>query len=78
MFLLKDTTQWRRWGSNPRPFSLESNTLPLSHRTPAKLCGFSLPLKIYFAMENNADPDEMPHLVLTVSQLSIYFPVNNG
>ena len=20
MFFLKDTTQWRRWGSNPRPF----------------------------------------------------------
>ena len=31
MFLLKDTTQWRRWGSNPRPFGLESSTLPLSH-----------------------------------------------
>ena len=34
MFLLKDTTQWRRWGSNPRPFGLESSTLPLSHYTP--------------------------------------------
>ena len=31
MFLLKDTIQWRRWGSNPRPFCLESSTLPLSH-----------------------------------------------
>ena len=30
MFLLKDTTQWRRWGSNPRPFGIESSTLPLS------------------------------------------------
>ena len=30
MFLLKDTTHWRRWGSNPRPFGLESSTLPLS------------------------------------------------
>ena len=28
MFLLKNTTQWRRWGSNPRPFGLESSTLP--------------------------------------------------
>ena len=28
--LLKDTTQWRQWCSNPRPFRLESNTLPLS------------------------------------------------
>ena len=34
MFLLKDTTQWRRWGSNPRPFGLESSTLPLSHCVP--------------------------------------------
>ena len=31
MFLLKDTTQWRRWGSNPQPLGLESSTLPLSH-----------------------------------------------
>ena len=29
MFLLKDTTKWRPWGSNPRPFGLESSTLPL-------------------------------------------------
>ena len=29
MFLLKDTTQWCRWGSNPRPFGLDSSTLPL-------------------------------------------------
>ena len=35
MFLLKDTTQWRRWGSNPRPFGLESSTLPLSHCAPS-------------------------------------------
>ena len=27
--LLKDTTQWHRWGSNPRPLCLESSTLPL-------------------------------------------------
>ena len=27
----KTTTQWRRWGSYPRPFGLESSTLPLSH-----------------------------------------------
>ena len=25
--LLKDTTQWRRWGSNPKPLHLESSTL---------------------------------------------------
>ena len=29
MFLLKDTTQWRRWGSNLRTLGLESSTLPL-------------------------------------------------
>ena len=32
MSLLKDTTQWRQWGLNPRP--LESSTLPLSHCAP--------------------------------------------
>ena len=32
--LLKDTSQWRRWGSNPRPLGLESSTLPLSHCPP--------------------------------------------
>ena len=34
MLLLKDTTQWRLWGSNPRPLCLESSTLPLSHCAP--------------------------------------------
>ena len=34
MFLLKDTKQWHRWGLNPRPLSLESSTLPLSHCAP--------------------------------------------
>ena len=34
MFLLKDTTQWRRWGLNPLPLGLESSTLPLSHCAP--------------------------------------------
>ena len=38
MLLLKDTTQWRRWGSNPRPFGLESSTLPLSHCAPEHAC----------------------------------------
>ena len=32
--LLRNTTQWRRWGSNPLPLSLESSTLPLSHCAP--------------------------------------------
>ena len=29
--LLKDTTQWCRWDSNPHPLGLERSTLPLSH-----------------------------------------------
>ena len=37
MFLLKDTTQWRLWGSNPRPFGLESSALPLSHCAPYRV-----------------------------------------
>ena len=32
--LLKDTTQWRRWGSNLQPLNLESSTLPLSSCAP--------------------------------------------
>ena len=34
MFLLKDTTQWRPSGSNPRPFGLKSSTEPL--RSPQR------------------------------------------
>ena len=45
MFSLKDTTQWSRWDSNPRPFGLESSTLPLSHCAPYTL--FLLPLKTH-------------------------------
>ena len=37
MFLLKDTKQWRRWGSNPRPLGLESSLLPLCHCAPTKV-----------------------------------------
>ena len=36
MFLLKNTTQWRRWGSNPRPLGLELSTLPLGHWAPMR------------------------------------------
>ena len=34
MFLLKHTTQWRLWVSNPWPLGLESSTLPRSHSAP--------------------------------------------
>ena len=40
--LLKDTTQWCRWGSNPRPHDMESSTQPLSHCAPLNLCKRSL------------------------------------
>ena len=36
MFLLKDTTQWRRWDWNPWPLCLVSSTLPLSHCDPGR------------------------------------------
>ena len=32
--LLKDTTQWRRWGWNPQHLGLESSTLTPSHCAP--------------------------------------------
>ena len=44
MFLLKDTMQWRRWGSNLRPLSLESSTLPLSHCAPFSAVSFLDPI----------------------------------
>ena len=34
--MLKDTTQWRQWGSNPRLLGLEKSTLPLSHCVPSQ------------------------------------------
>ena len=41
MFLLKDTTQWRRWGSNPRPLSLETST----QSTTEPLCSSLMKVK---------------------------------
>ena len=38
--LLKDTTQWRWWGSNRWPLDLESSTLPLSHCATLPVCRF--------------------------------------
>ena len=39
--LLKDTTQWDWWGSNPQALGLESSTLPLSHCAPTKCCALN-------------------------------------
>ena len=45
MFLLKDTTKWRWWGSNRLPLGLESSTLPLSHCPPrVQFCNFWFPI----------------------------------
>ena len=37
--LLKDTTQRRRWGSNPEPLDLKNSTLPLNCSTPIFIDG---------------------------------------
>ena len=53
MFLLKDTRQWRQWGSNQQPLGLQSSTLPLSH------CVYWNALQIAFIMvANSMDPDQ--------------------
>ena len=65
MFLLKDTTQWRRWGSNPRPFSLESSTLPLSHCAPYKIWRY---FPSFTMKAQNKDP--LPRLHSTTNTLT--------
>ena len=35
--LLKDTTQWHWWGSNPQPLGHESSAQPLSNCAPSRL-----------------------------------------
>ena len=42
LYLLKDTTQWRRWGSNLRPFGLELSTLPLTNCAPFFVQNFKI------------------------------------
>ena len=44
MFLIKDTTQWCRWGSNPRPLGLKSSTLLLRHCAPYTLVAYNAKL----------------------------------
>ena len=45
--------QWRRWGSNPRPFGLESSTLPLSHFAPFNLLVTPPPTKLWMPLALN-------------------------
>ena len=55
MILLKDTTQWPRWSSNPRPLGLESSALPLSHCAPwLHLCFISKNSLFYNGMASGA------------------------
>ena len=54
MFLLKDTMQWRRWGSNLRSRVKHSTTEPLRSHV-------FMSLKIVFILANSADPDEITH-----------------
>ena len=50
MFLLKDTTQWRRWGLNPRPLGLELSTLPLGPCAPSrKFCKRGSDSDVFFS-----------------------------
>ena len=71
--------QWRRWGSNPRPFCLESSTLPLSHWAPNSKIDY-----FYFEKVHNKGTDQtllMRRLVwpfvfasnkVTISHILIY------
>ena len=66
MFLLKDRTQWRRWGSNPRPLGLESSTLPLSHCVPCpwKVTGPELKCLQRLSVEKTlANEDKILHFM---------------
>ena len=62
MFLLKDTTQWCRWGLDLRPLSLESCTLPLS--------SLEYTLVVYIA--NNIDPDQTAALGAVWSRFILF------
>ena len=94
MFLLKDTTQWHRWGSNPQPFGLESSTLPLSHCAPIDSYhikwqdnlpfGYSKKLSSYMSVEailviwSNFSFHDLWRLHMTVMTLSLTWPSSFG
>ena len=71
--MLKDRTQWRRWGSNPQPLGIEPSTLPLSHCTPhrpnvIKLCSCSTQLSTKFIMLINV---KMPTIIVLLTFISM-------
>ena len=68
MLLLKDTTQWRRWGSNPRSLGLgrspSVSSQALYHWATAlpgqtSIKWLFLSLKIVFILAIGADPDDL-------------------
>ena len=52
MFLLKDTTQWRRWGSNPQPLYLESEPLRSHDRKFDKKRMHFIDFIVYYSLRN--------------------------
>ena len=49
--LLKDTTQWRRWGLNPWSLGLKSSTLPLCSQTNVSLSSlYTIPWEGYLSL----------------------------
>ena len=79
MFLLKDTKQWCRRGSNPGSLGLESSTLPLNHRLqqPLNLESSTLPLShlaphvINYTTEPLQFPSNSLYLIVVCSHLLI-------
>ena len=73
MFLLKDTM---KWDSNPRPFGLESSTLPLSHCAPLRTSYTKSTYKTVFLLQLHARVRrlEQPSTILweTAAQYSIF------
>ena len=80
--LLKDTTQWRRWGSNPRPLCLESSTLPLTHCAPyflyekvlsiVDVLKYRTLVACIKALANSADPDQTASSEAVWSRSSLF------
>ena len=75
----RTTTQWRLWGSNPRPLGLKSSTLPLSHCAPIAQWDFSLKHieytcpcteKIWEIFDSNAHTQMTPYVPIPLDGVS--------
>ena len=53
MFLLKDTTQWRQWGSNPRPLGLSQALYHWATALPKETGVYVGCDKVYMAYNQN-------------------------